>query len=195
MSLNEYEPLSRLFGRMSNPSPATEQKIVKKLVKLKLIETTQIRTSKSFLRLGQLTEAGWDHLNAKSKFKPLRGGLVHTHVCRWKQALDIKLGCDESICEFQYPNSTGFCDVGTRVNVKLHCTEVVIDCDSNICDHVRSCFIDATGQIETLTIVTLLKSEHKKIKEMILSDPDIACFIDHTNLITVEDILKALYEK
>ena len=191
-SLNEYEPLNKLFVRMNISSPATQKKIIQKLVKMNFLETAQIRTSKSTRGLGQLTKAGWDYLKDKSKSKPLRGGLVHTHVCRWKQALDIKQGCDESICELQYPNSTGFCDVGTRVNGKLHCTEVVIDCDSNICDHVRSCFIDSDA-VETLTIVTLLKSEHKKIQEMILSNHELAFFINRINLLTVDEILKALY--
>ncbi|MFC1604019.1 hypothetical protein ACFL5F_03235 [Planctomycetota bacterium] len=193
MSLHEYEPLSKLFERMGNLSPATQQKIIKKLVKLKLIEVVQIRTGKSSQRLGQLTDTGWDFLNDKSKFKPLRGGSAHTHACRLKQALDIKRGCDESICECPYPNSTGFSDVGTWINGKLHCTEVVIDCDSNICHHVRSCFI-SSSQVESLTIVTLLKSEHKKLLAK-MSEPDLVFFSSRIFFSTLDEILKELYEK
>lgn len=191
MSLNEFEPLNRLFTRIGNLSPATQQKIIKKLKKIKFIEATQIRTSKSPLRLGQLTNAGWDYIKDKSKYKPLRGGLVHTHVCRWKQTLDIKKGCDESICELQYPNSTGFCDVGTKINGELHCTEVVVDCDCNICDHVKSCFIDS-NEVKTLTIVTLLKSEHEKLLEMIVSKPELVFFVNRIRFLTVNEILKEL---
>lgn len=192
MSLNEFEPLNRLFARMGNLSPATQLKVIKKLKKIKFIEATQIRTSKSPLRLGQLTEAGWDFLKDKSRFKSLRGGLVHTHVCHWKQALDIKKGSDESICEFPYPNSTGFCDIGTRINGKLYCTEVVIDCDCNICDHVKSCFVDS-NEVETLTIVTLLKSEHEKLHEMIMSKPELVFFVNRIRFLTVNEILKELW--
>jgi len=195
MSLNEYEPINKLFERMGGLSPATQQKIIKKLENLKLIETKHIRTSKSPLRLGQLTKAGWDYLNDKSKFKPLRGDMVHTHACRLKQALDIKRGCEESICEFPYPNSTGFSDIGTTINGKLHCTEVVIGCDSNICQHVRSCFIDANNQVETLTIVTLLKSQHEQIRQKILSDPQLSLYMNSIAFVTLDDILKELYEK
>jgi hypothetical protein len=194
MSLYEYEPLNKLFERMGNISPATQQKIIKKLVKLKLIEAVQIRTGKSPQRLGQLTRAGWDFLNDTSKFKPLRGGPIHTQVCRSKQALDIKRGCDESICECPYPNSTGFCDVGTWIDGKLHCTEAVIGCDSNVCHHVRSCFIDS-NQVESLTIVTLLKSEHKRLLAKIMAEPDLAFFSSRIHFTTLDEILKELYEK
>jgi len=119
--------------------------------------------------------------------------MVHTHACRLKQALDIKRGCDESICEFPYPNSTGFSDIGTRTKGKLHCTEVVIGCDTNICQHVRSCFIDSNNQVETLTIVTLLKSEHEKIRQKIMSDSQLSLYIDHISFITLDDILRELY--
>lgn len=192
MSLHEFEPINRLFARMNNPSPATQQKIIKKLSKLKLIETAQIRTSKSPLRLGLITEVGWDFLNDKSKFKSLRGDIVHTHVCRWKQALDIKQGCEESICEFQYPNSTGFGDVGSRFNGRWHCTEVINNCNSNICHHLKSCFIDS-NEVETLTIVTLLKSEHKKLLEKIMSDPELVFVVNRIKWTTVDDILRELY--
>jgi DNA-binding PadR family transcriptional regulator len=192
MSLSELEPINMLFERMGNPSPATQQKIIRKHVKEGLIETKQVRSSKSPLRLGQLTKAGWDYLNDKPKFKPLRGGIVHTRVCRWKQARDIKRGCDESICECPYPNSKGFSDVGTWINGKLHCTEVVIDCTSNICGHVTSCFIDS-NEVETLTIVTLLKSEHEAILNKIMSDPKLLFYVSRISFLTVDQILKELY--
>jgi len=110
-----------------------------------------------------------------------------------KRDLDLKKGADESIIEFPYPNSSGFGDVGSKFNGKWHCTEVVVNCTSNICDHVKSCFIDSAGQVESLTIVTLLKSQHKKILEKIMSVPELAFFINRINFMTLEQIIKELY--
>ncbi len=124
----------------------------------------------------------------------MRGETTHNNVCCLKRDLDLKKGAEKSKCELQYPNSSGFMDVGSYFNGKLHSTEVVIDCDSNICLHVRSCFIEAQGQVEELTVVTLLKSEHRKILETIMSDPELVFYINKIKFMTLEDILKALYE-
>jgi hypothetical protein len=193
MCLNEYEPINRLFMRMGNPSPATQQKIIDRLVELDLIEALQIRISKSPIRLGYPTTAGWNYVNAQPRFKPLRGGLVHTHICRWKQALDMRGGCDECICEFPIPNTTGFSDVATKINGVWRCTEVVVDCTSNICHHVRDCLI-SSSDIESLTIVTLLKSEHEDIRTKIISNTDLVDLVSRIGFATVGQILKDLYE-
>ena len=125
----------------------------------------------------------------------MRGDDIHNNIGFLKRDLDIKNGAEESICEFQYPNSSGFGDIGSKFNGKWHCTEVVVNCDSNICGHVKSCFIDAAGQVESLTIVTLLKSEHKKILEKIMSVPELVFFVNRIKFMTLEQIIKELYEK
>ena len=125
----------------------------------------------------------------------MRGDKIHNNIGFLKRDLDIKNGAEKSICEFQYPNSSGFSDIGSKFNGKWYCTEVVVNCDSNICDHAKSCFIDAAGQVETLTIVTLLKSEHKKILEKIMSVPELVFFVNRIKFMTLEQIIKELYEK
>jgi predicted transcriptional regulator len=192
MSLYEYEPLHRIFSRMGNLSPATQRNIIKKLKTKGLIDYDSIRTSKSYIRLGCLTEEGWTFLNKKSKYKPLRGKMIHTHICRWKQSFDLKNGAQESICEFPIPQTTGYSDVGSRFNSIIHCTEVIVECTSNICHHARDCFIKSKA-VESLTFVTLLKSEHPKIRDMIMSDPELVFFINRINFMTVDQILKGLW--
>jgi hypothetical protein len=125
----------------------------------------------------------------------MRGNDIHNNIGFLKRDLDLKNGAEEVICEFQYPNSSGFADLGSKSKGKWHCTEVVVSCTSNICGHAKSCFIDAAGQVETLTIVTLLKSEHKKILEKILSVPELVFFVNRIKFMTLEQIIKELYEK
>lgn len=195
MCLHEYDPLHLLFQRMAEapPSPAIQQKIIEALVRAGLIEAAQIRVGKSPLRLGYPTKAGWEYANAKPRFTPLRGGLVHTHICRWKQALDLKRGCDESICEFPYPGGHGYSDVGTKIGDAIHCTEVIVGCSQNIAQHARDCFINTGLKVLSLTIITLLKSESNKIRQDLLSDTELAVFADRIEFVTVADILQELY--
>lgn len=125
----------------------------------------------------------------------MRGDIVHTNICRLKRDLDLKHGAEESRCELQYPNSPGFGDIGSKFNGRWHYSEVVVNCTSNICDHVRSCFIESKGQVETLTIVTLLKSQHRTLLESIMSVPELVFFANRIKFMTLEDILKELYGK
>ncbi|MFH1613785.1 MAG: hypothetical protein ABIG61_01695 [Planctomycetota bacterium] len=125
----------------------------------------------------------------------MRGDDIHNNIGFLKRDLDIKNGAEESICEFPYPNSPGFADLGSKFNGKWHCTEVVFNCTSNICTHATHCFINADGQVESLTIVTLLKSEHKKILGMVMSVPELVFFISRIKFMTLDEIIKGLYEK
>jgi hypothetical protein len=191
LSLQEFEPVHRLFTSMGSPAPATQKRILASLETKGLIQSALVQTARA-IRIAYPTEAGWKYLNKQSRFSPLRGGLVHTFVCRWKGALDRKRGCDECRCECAYPNSSGIGDVCTKINGKLHYTEVVIDCDSNVNRHVRSCFLDS-DQVESLTIVTLLKSEHESLRATILSDAELVFCIGRISFVTVDQILKELY--
>jgi hypothetical protein len=193
MCLNEYEPISRLFMRMGTVSPPIQQKTIEGLVSPGLIQAAQIRAGKSPLRLGYPTKDGWEYAKAQPRFKPLRGDLIHTHICRWKQAFDLKRKCDTSICEFPYPGSHGYSDVGTKIGDALHCTEVVVGCSQNVLHHARDCFINAGLNVQTLTIVTLLKSEWGAIQRELLSDSEIARFADLIMFLTVTDIFQVVY--
>jgi len=124
----------------------------------------------------------------------MHGGNIHNYTTYLLRDLHIKNGAEETIIEFPYPNSHGIADLGSKSKGKWHATEVAIDCKSNLIDHAKSCFIEASGQIETLTIVTLLKSEHKTILEKIMSVPELVFFINRINFMTLEDILEGLYE-
>jgi len=191
LSLHECEPVHRVFARMGNPAPATQKRILDGLAQKELIWSEQIQTARAF-RIAGPTETGWKYLNKQSRFSPLRGGHVHTFVCRSVQALAIKRGCDGCRCECAYPDSSGIADVCTRIRCKLYYTEVVVDCDSNIDRHVRSCFLDS-DKVESLTIVTLLKSEHEPLHSTILADAELVFCIGRILFVTVDQILKELY--
>jgi len=193
MCLYQHEPLHLLFRRMGNIPPAVQKKTISRLTKAGLIETAQIRAGKFPLRLGRPTKDGWEYGKAKPRFKPLHGDLVHTHICRWKQALDLKQGCDECHCEYPYPGDHGYCDVYTKIGTHLCFTEVVVGCSRNILQHARDCFLSAGPGDRTLVIVTLLKSGVSKIQQDLLSDAEIAVFMNRIKFITVAEILQELY--
>jgi hypothetical protein len=192
MSLHEFEPIHRLFMRMENPSPATQLNIIRKLVKLELIETKNTRTSKSNIRLGLITQRGWDYLKDRSKFPSPRGGIEHAHFAHWIQDVETQRGCQECHLEWPIINSNGFGDLGIKRNDKWHCVEVVVGCVSNICDHVKSCFIESDA-IETLTIVTAVKSMHDEIYNKIKSDPTLLPFISKIEFEVIDTYMKELW--
>lgn len=193
LSLKDYEPIHVIFSRIGDSSAGSQQQIVDNLEKIKFIETIHARTGKIFIRFAGLTIAAKKYLNKPVEKDSIRGDKLHRCICYLKRDFDIKKGAEKTIFELQYPGSSGFADVGSYFNGKLYATEVVIT-DSNICHHVKSCFIDAAGQVETLTIISLLKSEHQKILKKIMSVPELVFFINRINFMTLEDILKELYQ-
>lgn len=194
MSLREYEPLSVVFSCMGDVPAGTQTKVVAKLVRKKLIEADTVRLSKSAVRFGAITAQGWQYLGKMSRLPPLRGGIVHTSLCYGKRRLDRKNGCEESFCEHRLAGCTGFGDVVSFRNGACHVTEVVVDCVTNIVEHARDCFLRSTTPVATLTIVTLLKSEHERIREILRSASDLAAHLDRIAFTTAEEILKGLYK-
>jgi len=178
---------------MGHVTAGTQKRILDKLAHCKFIEVETVRAGRSWVRFGHITEKGWQHLGKTSSYPPLRGGLVHTNVCYLKQRLDLKSGYDKSFCEHQLEGSSGFHDVVSIKDGKYYITEVVIACDTNLAQHARDCLINSQIQVEALTIVTLLKSEHAKIQERIMADHDLLFHIQRVSFLTVEEILKELY--
>jgi hypothetical protein len=192
MSLHQHEPLDVVFSYVGRVAVGTQKKIVDTLVRKGLIEAKTVRTGRSWTRFGRIKEKGWQYLGKTSRYAPLRGGVVHTSVCYLKQRLDLQ-SFEKSFCEHQLEGSTGFHDVVSIKDGKYYVSEVVIDCDKNVPLHARDCFVNSTTPAETLTIVTLLKSQHQKIRDRILEDPELVFFVGRVTFLTVEDILKELY--
>jgi hypothetical protein len=194
MSLNEFDTLDIVFAKMGNMAAGTQNKLVDSLVRKGLIEAKTVRTGRSWTRFGRITDKGWQYLGKTSRYAPLRGGMVHTNVTYLKQRLDMKNGFEKSFCEYRLEGSTGFHDVVSIRDGRYYVTEVVIDCDTNVVKHAHDCLLNSTIPVENLTIVTLLKSEHQKIRSVIMADPELVFCIDRITFLTVEDILKELYQ-
>jgi len=193
LSLHEYELINLIFGRMNNPSPSVQSKLIKHLAKLKYIESDMMRSGRSPRRVARLTEKGWDYVKGNSKYPITKGDVIHAHICIWIMLLGIKLGYIESHCEWNIPGTTGSCDAAHLINGLWHLYEVVHKCESNINDHLHTAFIDASIEIVLVTIVTLKKSEHAKLEAKILADPELAFHINKVRFLTAEDIIKELW--
>jgi len=190
-ALHEFEPVSCLFRRMGITSPGKQLNIIKELEKKELTESVQFRGSRSLLRLVHLREEAWLFLNKKSEFKPLRGGIVHTHACRWIQFWGQKNGYDMAECEWQIPGTAGFCDVVLKRDRKTYAYEVVVE-SRNIQKHVRDCLIESKS-VDVLAIVTRLKSEWKRIQTTILSDPVLAPAFDRIEFDVIDTYMKGVF--
>ena len=178
---------------MEGVSGKTQLKIVKELKDLGLIEVEIFRNGHSHVKLVRITECGWDFLKDKSNFKPLRGGITHTHICRWIEWVGKKRGYEESICEWQVTDTNGFCDVAFKIDGRWHCVEVVVDCDSNIEKHIKDCFIKSKA-VKSLTIVTTQKKhEWDKINGKIMSNPELVFFMNRITLETADTYYRELW--
>ena len=193
ISLQEFEPLDIVFARMGGMAAGTLNRALDTLIRKGLVQAETKRTGRSWTRFGLITPKGWEHLGKTSRYPSLRGGVTHTNVCYLKKRLDEKQSCEKSFCEHRLDGSTGFHDVVSIKKGKYHVTEVVIGCDTNLAHHARDCLINSKVPVETLTIVSLLKSEHPKLRDMILSEPDLVFHIQRVSFLAVEDILKELY--
>jgi hypothetical protein len=190
LSLHEPEPLHKIFARTDKLSPATEQAILKKLQTLQYIDLEQIRTSKSSIRFAMITDRGLEYLNKQSQYPKTRGGPAHRCLCLYKQQLDLKHGALSAECDVRIPGANGGCtDVLTLKKDGYHATEVIIHCETNIIKHVRDCLL-GNQQIKSLTFIVCLKSDENKIREQILSDPDLVFVQNKIHFMTVEQLLK-----
>ena len=69
----------------------------------------------------------------------------------------------------------------------------MIECTKNMRQHVRDCFVGSVLNVQTLTIVTLLKSQQDKLHRQLISDPELVRFADRIEFVTVDQILKELW--
>jgi len=192
-SMHEYEPATVLFRRMEGVSGKTQIRILKELEDLRLIESATFRSGNSKIRLVQITEQGWGFLKDKPSSRPLRGGIVHSHISRWIQAVGRQRGYEESVCEWQIPGSGGFADVAFKINGKWQCLEVVVDCVSNIVEHAKSCFVESSAVVSLTIVTTQKKDEWDKVMDRIMSCPSLLPFLSRISLETVDTYYKELF--
>jgi hypothetical protein len=188
-SLYEYEPVKYLFDRMKVSSPCRQAAIVKELKTKNLIEAVQFRSSSSPVRLVVIADKGWEYLGKKSKYKKLRGKVVHTHGCRWIQFSLLNQGF-KAECEGQI--GSGFGDVVVEKDGMLIVYEVVVECSSNILKHVRDYFI-GSDKVSSLIFVTRTKTEWVKIEKMILADAELAFTVNKIEFEVLDTFMKGVY--
>lgn len=189
---HKYEPVHILFRHMGTPPPASQLAIIKAIERLNLAEFIRFRAGKSFIRLKELTGSGRKFLRMSPKSKAGKGGPIHTHICHWIQDVGIKRVYEESVLEWLVVGTNHFSDIGFKINGQWHTVEVVVDCFSNITDHVKACFIESNA-IATLTIVTTQKSLWSKVEAKIFSDPDLVFLLNRIKFEVAETYMKELW--
>jgi hypothetical protein len=189
---HQYEPVHIIFGHIGKIPPATQSAVMNELEKKKLAEFCRFRAGKSFFRLLNITDSGWSFLQKEPASKPGKGSTVHSHICHWVQDVGIKRGYEKSVFEWLVSGTNHSCDVGFKIHGKWHGIEVVVDCYSNIVDHVKECFIKSKV-VETLTIVTTTKSQWEKIRTLLMSDQETLFFINRIKFEVAETYMKELW--
>ena len=189
-SLHPYEPLHRLIERMDNPSPATQQAVIKelKLKELAIFET--VRLSHSSVRLMEITEKGW-HFLGKQPPKQGRGGIMHCHFVHWIIAARKKRGC-KATSEWLVPGTQHAVDVAVEKNGEVAGYEVVTYTKSNIISHIKACFVDSNS-IQALIIITAQKTICEQMRELVQADLMASSFSNRIEYQTIDTFLKEAY--
>ena len=189
-SLHPYEPLHRLFERMDNPSPATQQAAIKKLKLKEFAVFETVRLSHSSVRLIEITEKGWQFLS-KQPPQQGRGGIAHRHFVFWIIAAMKKRGC-KATREWLVPGTQHAADVAVEVNGEVTTYEVVIHTTSNLISHIKACFVDSNAVLR-LVVVAAQKSICDELKKLVESDLFASRFADRIEYQTIDTFLKEAY--
>jgi hypothetical protein len=189
---HQYEPVHILFGHMGQIPAATQLSIIAELEKNNFAEFKRFRAGKSFIRLVRITDGGWSFLQKPPASKPGKGGIVHSHISHWVHATGPKRGYEECVLEWPVPETNHSCDVGFKINDVWHGVEVIVDCTSNISDHVKACFIKS-NIVQTLTIVTTQKSLWSKVENIIVSEASLMFFVNRIKFEVAEKYMRDLW--
>lgn len=119
-----------------------------------------------------------------------RGNIVHLHGAWWAYDWAVQQGYEARL-EWLVPGTNHPADVGYCVNGRWHVIEIVVTCFDNLANAVRASLL-ASDAVETVTIVSILKNEHARVRSILAAD-DLAGVKDRVRLSTFTYYLREVY--
>ena len=181
-------PTSKLWHLIGNLSPTQKTSIMKKLEDKDLVKFTKIRTGKMWLFLPEITDKGWEFLN-KPKYSAGGGGdIIHQFMIQVIHTIGINCGYESYMEHKVSPGNIA--DVyriqdGTKVAY-----EMINTCEKNIIEKLQKYFPESVDEVR---LVTLQKSEHKKLEKKIDSVESLKPFSDRIKYESLEPYVKELW--
>ena len=183
------KPLARIWEALKIEGPA-KQEAVRKSLSGGFAEIRDVRLGSAKVALLLPSEAGYALVGRRPPKGLGRGEITHLHGAWWAYDWAVKQGYEAQL-EWPVPNTSHPADVGYRADGVWHVIEIVDTCFQNIAAAVRASLL-VSGVVESVTIVTKLKSEHARVRRMLVSD-DLAPMMDRVHLSTFDYYLREVY--
>jgi hypothetical protein len=161
---NPWWPFAKLEDLAKlNLSPQARIAIRKNLENQGYAEFAEMRLGSSPVILMSLTDKGWEAAACKPPSRTGRGSIQHRHVANWIAMAAAKEGL-KAACEQEVNGHPMDCGV-TDSNGRLRAYEVVIDCESNLLDHITN--LSQVANIESITVVCLQKQILQRLQRQL----------------------------
>ncbi|MBN2212273.1 MAG: hypothetical protein JW709_12820 [Sedimentisphaerales bacterium] len=193
ISIDPLTPMSKLWHQIAdNISPTTKMSIMDKLKNL--VDFTLIRTGKMNLYVPYIKIEGYEYLGKESPKGLGAGSEEHIFMIDVTRKRGIIKGYEVHI-EYEIPpHKKHRSDVCYINGGNLEVFECISTCTKNIISHIKSCLIESDA-VSKVTIVTLQKSEHKKIIQIIESDKSIDSVRNKIFLESLETYVKEVWPR
>ncbi len=188
---NPYTPVARLFDKMKKVSFSVQKAVREEIEKHELAKFEEVRIGRKNVLLIEITDTGYEYLDREPPKQKGRGELVHRHFSHWIRILHNQKG-QKAWIEWQVPNTKHPVDAAAlNENGKYDLYEVSITATENLIPHIKKCFTNP-DIVNSLTIVTALKSKTKKLEKEILSELALTPYIEKVKFEVIDTYLKEI---
>lgn len=158
---NPWWPFGKLEGIAElTLSPQARIAIRRNLHDKGYAEFAEMRLGSSPVMLMTLTDKGWEAAVCKPPSRVGRGGIKHRHVANWRRMAAAKEGF-KAACELEVNGLAVDCVV-TGADGRLHCNEVVVDCETNVLQHLT--VLSACSSVASITVICLQKQIQQRLQ-------------------------------
>jgi len=186
---NPYVPVARLFEKVGKIRHK-KQIAVREFLKDKsyaLFEEPRIG-SKNML-LMEITAKGYNACNIPvPEGNKGRGSISHRHFANWVKSLYEKQG-HKAFLEWLVPGTNHPVDVAVERDNHWHVFEICVTSPDNLVSHIKACFEDSTA-VRSLTVVAGTKVETKQLETLVLSQLNMATYIENIRFESIEKYIQ-----
>lgn len=171
--------------------PDTRKTAVAELSSLKLARFDDLRVGKTAYKLIMLQREGWEWLGRKEQTYRGRGGVAHVSCAHWIAQSLATEGFAAAI-EWMVPSTSTahHADVACQLaDGSWDVYEIVIDCDSNLLDHLHACLLESTV-VSSVVIVASQNKQLAELKTMVEADERVRPLLDRVRYERVTKYIK-----
>jgi len=182
---NPYSPVARLFEKLGR-IPHKKQIAIREFLKDKsYAQFEEYRIGRKNMLLMEITAEGYNlcHIPVPTGNKG-RGSISHRHFANWIKIFNEKQG-HKAFLEWLVPDTNHPVDVAVERDNHWHVFEICVTSPDNVVSHIKACFEDSTA-VDSLTVVAGTKVETKQLETLVLSQLNMAPYIENIRFEAIE---------